>query len=123
MREELGQLAGRFSGTVTFLENPAKRWEMVIESSLRIEKQKLHGTTRILLSENGKVFSNLDGNGDQGENYRNIGDAFGMLVKASPTSYFQLYFVPRLDAFIGNYYEQVSPDRILPRGSVRLERG
>jgi len=121
--EALSQINGRFSGTVRLTDPPGKHWEMQMEAALQIRRRKLAGMTRIILSENGKVISHLDGSGDQVDGYRRIGDGQGILVKASPTRYFQLYYLPTVDAFVGNYYDQVAPDRILYKGTVRLDRG
>lgn len=122
MDESLAQLNGRFQGEVRFAADASKAWEMTLEARLRIEERNLKGSTVILLAEKGKVFSRLTGNGDLKE-YQSLGDGLGILVKASPDAYFQLYYLSGEDAFVGNYYHQESVDKVVPQGTVRLDRG
>ena len=120
--ESISQLHGRFFGEVQFLNSPDKHWEMELNADLNIGGKKLKGNTRILLSENGQVFSRLNGNGDLDKEFQRAPDGLGIVVKASPDTYFHLFYVPRRDVFIGNYYHEESPGNIVPKGTVHLDR-
>lgn len=114
----LADMEGRYTGEVT-VPDKGETWEMTMDGRFRSDGTEVSGRTRVILSKNGKVFSRHTGNGK----INNISSiSGGVLVQASPTSYFQLYFLPGDHAFVGNYYEQGKPGEMLPKGVARLTR-
>ncbi|MEZ4752112.1 MAG: hypothetical protein R3B54_16200 [Bdellovibrionota bacterium] len=120
-KAELEVLNGRFHGEVAVkAQDP---WEMFVEAYLRGDGDAVTGKVAIQLAKHGKVFSNLSGDGNI-RAYRRAGnDSLAFIVEASQEHYFQMYYLPQMDAFVGNYYEQTSPGVLQPKGTVRLNRG
>ena len=117
----LNGVKGQFVGKVKFTEDPNKSWEMTMNVDFQVEGSKMRSAVYIFLTENGKT---IEGFGDLSSGVRNFGDGLGVIVNSSQRDDFQLFYIPSLDAFIGNYYEHVSisPEQFLPRGTVRLYR-
>ncbi|MCB0417303.1 MAG: hypothetical protein H6617_09785 [Bdellovibrionaceae bacterium] len=120
-KAELEVLNGRFHGEVVVkAQSP---WEMFVEAYLRGDGEDVKGKVAIQLAKDGKVFSNLSGDGNIRAYRRAGGDSLALIVEASQEHYFQMYYLPQMDAFVGNYYEQTSPGVLVPKGTVRLNRG
>ncbi|MCB0405664.1 MAG: hypothetical protein KDD51_12855 [Bdellovibrionales bacterium] len=118
---ELEVLNGRFHGEVAIKSQDP--WEMFVEAYLRGDGDAVKGKVAIQLAKDGKVFSNLSGDGNI-RAYRRAGDqSQAFIVEASQEHYFQMYYLPQMDAFVGNYYEQTRPGVLVPKGTVRLNRG
>lgn len=114
----LADIEGRFVGEVSI---PAlhETWDMVMEGRFNADGPQIKGKTLVTLAKNGTIFSNSNGSGPLRDYFMIPG---GVVVQASPTSYFQLYFLPRDGTLVGNYYEQTTPGQVIPKGVARLAR-
>lgn len=95
---------------------------MTLEAQM--EGENLKGKHSLKLAdETGKVFSNSSGNGKLDSYKEFSSNSEAILVKASPTIYFQLYFLKQLDMFAGNIYHRDSDELPYSRiGTVHLHR-
>lgn len=105
--ENLGEITGRFSGTANVtVAAKAKEWGVELNLRGRMADEKLQGRATIRMTENGKVFSNSQDRGDV-QAFRELeNDPQVILVRASPTIYFQMYPVTGMNGLAGNVYRQ-----------------
>ena len=101
-------LFGHYQGQTTLQDGTHRIWDIVMDVSGGVKEDHIEGTERITLSENGKIFSNKSGDGDIKDFKRSLGGSDAILIEASPSTYFQLYYLKNQDEFIGNLYQQSS---------------
>jgi hypothetical protein len=104
--QSLSELTGRYKGAAQVVnrgKNTVWEIEMTLEANMR--GPTLRGLSHILISENGKTFSNSK---DSGEvmNFREFsGGSQATLIRASPSINFQSYYIKSREAVIGNVYQ------------------
>lgn len=122
---QLHLISGRFIGTAgVLLRKEAKNWSVEMTLEAQIENENLKGKQSFKLAdETGKVFSNSSGKGTL-DNYKEFSSGSdALLVKASPTIYFQLYVLRHLDVLAGNVYHRESDELPYAKiGTVLLRR-
>jgi hypothetical protein len=117
-------LNGKFRGPVSITFGGQRHyWEAYLELQGTVTKGQLEGRSMVTLAENGNVFSNSSSNGSQ-TGYRELpSDPYAVLLQASPTVTFQLYYLHDLDQLAGNVYRREAEDRPYAYvGTVELRR-
>lgn len=117
-------LSGQYQGQAILQDGSHRIWEINMEVSGKTENDYFEGTEKITISENGKIFSDQNGNGDLNGFRRSIGGSQAILVQASPTIYFQLYYLGNLDKFVGNLYQKAAPgiEQYTFKGNISLQK-
>lgn len=118
--EVLEYLNGSFTGQMTSTSEVAS-FNVALTANVRVEGQKLKGRTNIRLSRNGRTFSRGSSNGDI-ESVQRFKEKSMAVVIYSGDYYFQLYYMPTLETFEGNCYQQFKPGQMRYLGTVHLER-
>lgn len=123
--ETLSAINGRFAGlSQVSISGKAREWEVSLDLAGSVVRNSFNGNIHIQLNENGKAFSNTRGSGDI-RDLREFtgGDSKALLLKVSPSIYFQLYFARDLDQLVGNVYKRENEDATFaPIGTVALKR-
>lgn len=104
----LEDVKGKFTGEAKIVQGgKPKMWDIEIRLDGRIEQGKFNGDLKVLMSENGKTFSNKSGTGNLSNDVLEYpSDPRAILFEAAPGTYLQAYFVRRLDAIIANMIEK-----------------
>lgn len=121
----LESLQGQFLGSAIVKQDEKFRtWSVDLFLNGNLDKGKFEGKAHIKMAENGKVFSN-SGHGGKLDAFKEFGsESDAILIRASPTVYFQMYFLKGADSLIGNVYKRNSDDEPYVRiGTVQLKRG
>lgn len=118
------QVQGHFEGEVTVTGSRPRVFQVVLDADLHQRRNKLSGRAQVELWENGKRFSRSTDRGEPQMFRKFGGDSDALILRASPSDYFQLYYLPSQDVFVGNYYKQSRKDdlRFTPSGTIRLHR-
>ena len=113
--QNLSDLTGRYKGPAqVFNRGKNTVWEIELNLEANMRGQVLRGLSHILISENGKTFSNSK---DRGEvmNLREFsGGSQATLIRASPSINFQTYYIKSREVMIGNIYQ-------LNKGTIQYE--
>lgn len=120
----LSVLKGPFRGAAQVkVSGVSHDWTIEMHLNAEIESGTLQGKTQIKIAENGEVFSDLTDNGEI-NNYREFSSGSeAVMMKASPSTYFQVYYIKRLDALVGNVYTRKSEaDPFVRIGTLHLKR-
>lgn len=124
-RSQIADLTGRFTGQA-LIERDGRPviWDVVFEFQGQLADGKLRGRNRLILSENGKVFSNKSGRGSLDGDFRELAqDPLATLVEAGPNSFVQLYYLKESDALIGNFLQRPGTGRPFRTiGTLHLRR-
>ena len=104
----LDQLNGRFVGPANVIRRgEAAVWDIEFELKGRLLNGKFEGDRILKLSEKGKVFSNSTGNGNLGNDFREIPvDPEAIITGAGPNTYLQVYYLKSIDSLAGNILRQ-----------------
>lgn len=104
--QSLSDLTGRYKGAAqVVIRGKNTVWEIEMNLEANMRGPVLRGLSHILISENGKTFSNSK---DRGEvmNLREFsGGSQATLIRASPSINFQTYYIKSREAMIGNIYQ------------------
>ena len=123
-QQNLENIIGKFEGSAEVsYSSKARIWQIEIEMDLRMNQQTLRGRSQIKLSENGRVFSNSTDRGEP-KNIREFSnESVAIMIRASPSIIFQLYYLKTNDSFIGNVY-RLDGDEINYKyvGTLKLNR-
>lgn len=123
-QQNLESIIGKFEGSadVTY-SGKARIWQIEIDMDLRMNQGSLRGRSQIKLSENGRVFSNSTDRGEP-KNIREFSnESVALMIRASPSIIFQVYYLKTSDNFIGNVY-RLDGDEINYKyvGTLKLNR-
>lgn len=102
-----GTFSGRASVTV---ENRARIWDVEVYLNARPDgpEQNITGSMRTRMAENGHTFSQGSDEGGVPSLREFSEGTRAMVINASPTVFFQVYYVPQLNSLIGNVYQRTS---------------
>jgi hypothetical protein len=104
--QNLSDLTGRYKGAAqVVIRGKNTTWDIEMNLEANMRGAVLRGLSHILISENGKTFSNSK---DRGEvmNLREFsGGSQATLIRASPSINFQTYYIKSREAMIGNIYQ------------------
>ena len=104
--QNLSDLTGRYKGAAQVVNRGKNTvWEIELNLQADMRGPTLRGMSHIMISENGKTFSNSK---DRGEvmNFREFsGGSQATLIRASPSINFQTYYIKSREAMIGNVYQ------------------
>lgn len=104
--QNLSDLTGRYKGAAQVVNRGKNAvWEIELNLEANMRGQVLRGLSHILISENGKTFSNSK---DRGEvmNFREFsGGSQATLIRASPSINFQTYYIKSREVMVGNIYQ------------------
>ena len=121
------RLSGLYSGEILFTRPKTpddKRWEieMVIEGEW--ERGQFRGRDEISLFRGTKNFStSRSGQGSTLERYRMASDgSLWITLKGKGEYQMQLFYLPKLERWIGHIYEQQNLDQYIHRGHVSMFR-
>ena len=105
----LQNVQGQFQGRALIKRNEKYRnWDVEVFLDGNLDKGSLQGNAKVRIAENGKVFSNSSDNGKL-KSFREFNSGSdAILVRASPSIYFQMYFLKDNNTLVGNIYEQDS---------------
>lgn len=107
--KQLADIKGSFEGTAdVVLSGKPHTWTVEVVLNGRMQDSKLNGRSQVKLSENGKVFSNSSDKGEVRSLREFTEGSEALLMRTSPTMYFQLYYLKYSDSFIGNIYRAES---------------
>ncbi len=121
--DQLKVLNGKFLGQVIFEDKGKEDWEVQLSLSGAITDGEAKGDKFIELSKNGKVFSRTTGRGRIKNVYTMESDANVILAEVNgDEGYMQIYYLPRLDIFTGNYYNKTGVGKFEREGTVTLKR-
>jgi hypothetical protein len=99
-------LNGCYEGQVALADGSNRIWQARMDVAFQAGDGAPSGHSLIELSENGKVFSRSDNTGNQ-QNFRRFADnSSALLVVASDSLYFQLYYLASADQYVGNLYRK-----------------
>lgn len=101
----LESINGKYEGTAdVFYSAKARNLQIEIDMDLRMNQNLLRGRSQVKLSENGRVFSNSTDRGEP-KNLREFSkESVDLMIRASPSIIFQVYYLKNSDSFIGNVY-------------------
>ena len=121
----LEALKGKFSGKSTVkIDEKYRTWDVEITLDAKLgNDNNLSGYSTINMSENGKNFSSSNDKGSVTlfREFNSGSDA--ILLRASPSVQFQLYYIKNSDSLIGNVYRRNSEeDPFRNIGTVQLNR-
>lgn len=121
---QINYLNGNFYGKAQVIRNnKSAQWDIEMSIMGDLGKGKLHGQVSIKMIENGKVFSQSRGNGTLKEIKEFESESDAIIIRAAPSTYFQLYYLKNQDAFIGNVYANESEEESLIRiGTISLKK-
>lgn len=111
----LNLLNGTFSGLaqVTIEQRP-ETWQVEVNLEAQMQGNELHGKAGIKLSKNGEAFSSSGDEGGISSLREFSGGTRAMVLNASPTTFFQVYYLRQLNSLVGNVYRK-------PRGKSEYE--
>jgi hypothetical protein len=113
---------GNFQGRIVMDDPQVKPQDISIELKGFREGESTSGTYKISVSTGGQATSTTSGNGEL-KDFKSIdGSTQAVIIRSTPSSYIQVYSVPRLNQLIGNYYKQDSIDKFSRVGTVILNR-
>jgi len=120
----ISSLNGGFEGSTRVrFGGAAHSWYVHIELAGAMAKGQLTGNLKIRMLENGKVFSNSSSSGNINAFRDFAGDSQALLAQASPTVFFQLYYLKELDQLAANVYRRESEQAGFEHiGSMSLKR-
>lgn len=119
-RRDLSNLNGVFEGVLTYDSNEQPA-EVYMELGGVFRRGQVRGSSKIILSRNGKPFSNSNSNGDiNGYKKANANSPAIFVELGGKSGYFQLYFVRSNSVLVGNYYKQQGMDEFVKTGTVTL---
>lgn len=117
------EVIGKYIGVALVIDNNKnKTWDVEIDISGDLSNSRLRGNSSIKISENGRVFSNSR---DRGiiQSLNEFGnDSQATLIRASPSLYFQVYYIKALDSLIGNVYMSGKRNTYERIGTIELKR-
>ena len=116
-------LQGQFLGIATVtIAKKIRAWGVDLFLDGNVNGNNFNGTAHIKISENGKVFSNSRDRGSL-RSFKELNNSDALLIRASPTVYFQMYLLKGHDSMIGNVYQRNTEDEPYQRiGTVQLNR-
>lgn len=120
-REDLREIVGNYQGSALISES-GKHWEITFSLRGRIRDGELQGRNRIVISENGKVFSNGSGSGKlhNFQSFSQSSEAF--IIGVSPTLFFQAYYIKANENIIANIYRKSNGDKYSLIGTAHLKK-
>ena len=114
-------LVGCYEGDIEF--NDGKTWQMKMSHAFEDSGAASSGTYFITMFAQGQKDSRTRGNGVM-KDVRGIPSSpDSLLIQASPTDNFQLFYLPQSESFIGNIYQKQKDEKFVPKGKVTLHRG
>lgn len=117
----LKAIQGAFSGRIHF-DDGSPDWEIEWQVDGHIEDHKIVGREQVILSKDGKSFSNTSGTGDI-KAFKTLGDqSQSIFLQANDDHFVQLYFSSQMNQFIGNFYKKEDASRFQRVGIVTLTR-
>ncbi len=123
--DDLASINGKFLGMAPVqIDGANKLWEASVKLSVSKTVPNVEGAYQILLSENGKEFSNKTGSGGVGGDFKEFTNGSrALMLQASPQIYIQAFYVKQMDALIGNIYRAPGDNsKFSWAGTVQMNR-
>lgn len=105
----LAIMNGTFTGQarVTIEERP-QTWDVRLHMDAKIVGQDLSGNAGVVMSNGGRVFSESGENGTVSGIREFASGTKALVVRASPTDFFQVYYLSQMNALAGNVYKKTT---------------
>lgn len=113
-------LNGNFAGFMT-TQSEVPGFNMTMAATISVQNEQLKGRVNIRLTRNGRPFSRNSNNG-QIQNIQKFSEKSLAVLISSGDFFFQLYYVPQLETFDGNCYQQSKPGTMQFVGTVHLDK-
>jgi hypothetical protein len=121
--EQIGELNGSYLGEVVFDDKSKANWHVEMTLNGRVVNNELRGRSRIVLSENGKVFSTSRDRGKPKNIQGFAGDDNAFLISVyNDKGYMQLYNMERMNMLSGLLYLSNGVGQFSKVGTVILRK-
>lgn len=121
--EQLKVLNGKFSGEINFEEDENEKWNLTLNINGAITDGEPKGDKFIEISKNGRVISRTTGKGRIKNVFTMDADPNVIFAEVNgDDGFIQMYYLPRLDMFTGNYYNKTGMGKFARAGTATLKR-